>query len=41
MDVLVILISLGVALVGIAVAIWSFVDTRKKYYSEYVSRTRR
>lgn len=26
------------ALLGISVAIWSFIDTRRKYYEEYKSR---
>jgi len=26
------------AALGIGVAVWSFLDTRKKYYNEYVSR---
>lgn len=26
------------AVLGIGVAVWSFLDTRKKYYNEYVSR---
>ena len=27
-----------VSLMGIAFVIWSFVNTRKKYYNEYLSR---
>lgn len=26
------------AALGIGVAVWSFLDTRKKYYNEYMSR---
>ena len=29
------------AIVGIGVSIWSFIDTRKRYYEEYMRRKRR
>lgn len=35
---IIICIVLIVAFVGIAAATWSIVDTRKKYFDEYVKR---
>ena len=29
------------AIIGIGVSIWSFIDTRKRYYDEYMRRKRR
>ena len=29
------------AIVGIGVSIWSFIDTRKRYYEEHMRRKRR
>ena len=29
------------AIIGIGVSIWSFIDTRKQYYDEYMRRKRR
>lgn len=31
------LVGLAVVL-GVGVAVWSFIDTRKKYYNEYIER---
>jgi len=38
------LINIGVGLasaIGLGVAVWSYFDTRKKYFDEYVKRKRR
>ena len=39
MTVIYILVGIASA-VGIGVAIWSFFDTRKKYYTEYTKRNK-
>ncbi len=41
MTTLIILLSAIVGIVGIGVAVWSFLDTRKKYYEEYLDRKRK
>jgi len=27
-----------VALIGLGVAVWSYIDTRQKFYSDYIAR---
>lgn len=27
-----------VALIGLAVAVWSYIDTRQKFYNDYIAR---
>lgn len=35
-------LSVGTAVViGLAVAVWSYIDTRKKYYDDYVRSQRK
>jgi uncharacterized membrane protein YuzA (DUF378 family) len=32
-------ISVGIAaLIGLGVAVWSYIDTRQKYYNDYIGR---
>lgn len=31
-------LSIFISLIGAGVSIWSYIDTRKKYYSEYIKR---
>ena len=38
MDLLFSLVAIGAAVIGLAVAIWSFIDTRNKYYKDYLKR---
>jgi hypothetical protein len=38
MDTLIYFITGVAVIIGATVVIWSFVDTRKKYYNEYKSR---
>ena len=40
MTIFVIGLTITVGLVGVGVAVWSFNDTRNKYFNEYVSRKR-
>ena len=37
---IIILITLIVGLIGVSTVIWSFVNTRNKFYEEYKSRKR-
>lgn len=37
---LIIVASIILALLGIITVIWSIIDTRKKYYNDYVKRKR-
>ena len=41
MTTVIIITGLVLAIVGAGVAIWSIVNTRKKYYDEYMRRKRR
>lgn len=41
MTTLILTIAVIVGLVGICVAVWSFFNTRNKYYSEYVERKKK
>lgn len=38
METLIIVLGIVLAVVGTGVAIWSIIDTRKKYYEEYLRR---
>ena len=38
---IIVIIGSILAIVGIGVSIWSFIDTRKRYYEEYMRRKRR
>lgn len=38
MNALVYLVTGAVVAIGVGVAIWSFIDTRRRYYEEYLSR---
>lgn len=40
MTIIIIVLTLVIGLVGISIAIWSFIDTRKRYFDEYLSRKR-
>lgn len=40
MTTIIIVASIILALVGILVAIWSIISTRKKYYDDYIERKR-
>lgn len=40
MTMLVISMTLIIGLVGVSTAIWSFINTRNKFYEEYKSRKR-
>lgn len=37
----IVIIGLILAIVGIGVAIWSIISTRKRYYEDYIRRKRR
>lgn len=41
MNTLVLTATVIIGLGGIGVVIWSFINTRNKYYSEYVERKRK
>ena len=41
MTTVIIIIGSVAAIVGVGVATWSIVSTRKKYYNEYMKRKRR
>ena len=41
MNTAIIIISSVAAIVGICVSIWSIIDTRKRYYEDYMRRKRR
>jgi len=36
MTTVLIILSILIALLGISVSIWSLIDTRKKYYDEFI-----
>ena len=36
-----IIMAAVLAVIGAAVAVWSIIDTRKRYYEEYIVRKRR
>ena len=40
MNIAIIIISSIAAIVGISVATWSIINTRKKYYEDYMRRKR-
>lgn len=35
---IIILMTVVLALFGVGIAVWSFINTRKKYYTEYIKR---
>ena len=35
---LIIILGIAVSLVGLCLVVWSFIDTRKKYYYEFMKR---
>lgn len=41
MNVLLIVVALVLALAGFSVSMWSFYDTRSRYYQDYLNRKRR
>jgi nitrogen fixation-related uncharacterized protein len=41
MNTLIITITVIVAILGISVVLWSIIDTRNKYYNEYVQRKKK
>jgi len=41
MNTLVLAATVTIGLGGIGVVVWSFINTRNKYYSEYIERKRR
>ena len=34
-------LGIAVGLIGLGVAVWSFIDTRKRYYDEFLQRKKR
>ena len=38
MTTLIVSFTIAVGLVGVGVAVWSFIDTRKRYFNNYVIR---
>lgn len=41
LTILIVITGLILAIVGVGIAIWSIVTTRKKYYEDYMRRKRR
>ena len=41
MNTLIIILTILLALAGISVAIWSFIDTRNRFYKEFTTRKRK
>ncbi len=40
MTTIIVIASILLALLGIVLAIWSIIDTRKKHYNDYIRRKR-
>ena len=38
---IVVILGIALVLVGLGIAVWSIIDTRKRYYEEYLSRRKR